>query len=153
MKRYIICMVATLTLLTGSAMAQRLEQRNEFGLGFVIGEPSGINAQFFWSPRSAVDFTAAWSFNDWFMLIGDYQVYDYIADSPREWRWYYGGGAWVAFPENDDGTLGVRVPLGIRYRIPRSIVDLWVEIAPALELVPDTEPELQGGLGVTFWLR
>jgi hypothetical protein len=146
-------MILAILTLAGTVFAESLENRNDFGLGFVLGEPSGLNAQFYWSQRSAVDITAAWSFNDWLMIVGDFQVYNKIADSPPNWKWYYGLGAYLALPRNDNGTFGVRVPLGIRYRIPQSAVDVWGEIAPALRVVPDTAPELQGGLGVTFWLK
>jgi hypothetical protein len=32
-------------------------------------------------------------------------------------------------------------------------VDIWGEVVPALQLVPDTQGEFQGGLGVTFWIK
>ena len=129
------------------------EEKSEFGLGLVLGEPSGLNGQFLWSERSAIDITAAWSWRDWFFTSADFQMYDYILDSPREWKWYWGGGAYLTLPKNDQGTFGVRVPLGIKYHIPHSPVDLWIEADPALQLIKSTEAELQGGFGVTFWLK
>jgi len=146
-------LLAGLILLPWAAgLAADGRANSEFGLGLVIGEPSGLNAQFFWGPKSAVDVTAAWSWNDWFMTTADFQVYDYIGDAPREWRWYYGLGGCLAVPEKDDGILGIRIPLGIKYHIPHSQVDLWAEVAPALQVIPDTEAEFHGGLGVTLWL-
>ncbi|MBI5059401.1 hypothetical protein HZB60_06435 [candidate division KSB1 bacterium] len=127
--------------------------RKEFGAGIVLGEPSGLNGQWYWSNRSAVDVTIAWSWHDWFFTAADYQVYDYVLDAPREWRWYYGGGAYLTLPKNEDGTIGLRLPLGLKYHWPHSAIDTWVEVAPALQLAPDTQAELQGGLGFTFWLR
>jgi hypothetical protein len=126
--------------------------KSEFGLGIVLGEPSGLNAQWFWGPKSSVDVTAAWSFNNWFMTVADYQIYNYIGDAPMEWRWYYGLGAYLALPENENGIFGARIPLGIKYHFPHSQLDAWGEVAPALEIVPDTKAQLQGGLGVTLWL-
>jgi hypothetical protein len=145
--------VVTIIVFVSAALAQPLENRNEFGLGFQLGEPSGLNGQFFWSQRSAIDVNVAWSWKDWFFTAVDYQVYNRLADSPPQWKWYYGLGGYLTLPRNEDGTLGVRVPLGIRYRIPRSVVDVWGEIDPAMQLIPDTTPELQGGIGLTFWIR
>jgi hypothetical protein len=144
-----------LLVLAGSvgATTPALTNRNDFGLGFMLGEPSGLDAQFFWSQKSAIDVNVAWSWKDWFFVAADYQVYNKLADSPPEWRWYYGLGGYLTTPHNEDGTLGLRVPLGVKYRFPNSPVDIWGEIDPALQLVPDTTPELQGGIGVTFWLR
>lgn len=127
--------------------------QNELGIGMVVGEPSGIHSQFFWSHCSAIELTAAWSWNDWLSVSSDFQMYDYVLDWPREWKWYYGLGAYLTFPENEDGTFGARIPLGIKYHFPHSIVDIWLEADPALELVPDTQAQFQCGLGVTFWLK
>jgi hypothetical protein len=129
------------------------EEKNEIGLGLVLGEPTGVNAQFFWSERTAIDVTVAWSWKDWLFTSVDYQIYDYILDSPREWRWYYGLGAYIALPENEHGRLGVRIPVGLKYHFPHSAIDVWAEAAPALRLIDKTKPDLQGGLGITFWLK
>lgn len=151
--RTVFCaLLAGLILLPGTVgLAADGRANSEFGLGLVVGEPSGLNAQFFWGPKSAVDVTAAWSWNDWFMTTADFQVYDYIGDAPREWRWYYGLGGYLAVPEHD-GILGIRIPLGIKYHVPHSQIDVWAEVAPALQVIPGTEAEFHGGLGVTLWL-
>lgn len=140
-------------LLVSFEKATAAEAGRELGLGIVLGEPSGVLGQFFMSRSSLLDVTVAWSLDDWFMVAGDYQVYNNLADAPPEWLWYYGIGGYLAFPENEDGIIGARVPLGISYSFPRSIVDVWVEVDPALQIIPDTEAELQGGLGITFWLK
>ena len=146
-------LIASVLVLLFSVINVVAQERDEFGIGLIVGEPSGLNGQFFWGPHTAIDITAAWSFNDWFMTMADFQVYDYIGDAPREWRWYYGLGGYLALPENEDGTLGLRIPVGIKYHFPHSYIDVWAEVAPALELVPETEADFQGGLGLTFWLK
>ncbi|MBU1983880.1 hypothetical protein KJ815_05670, partial [bacterium] len=83
-------------LLAGAIGVASAADRDEFGLGLTLGEPSGVHGQFFWSPRTALDVTAAWSLHDWFMSTADFQIYDYLLDSPPEWRWYYGLGAYLA---------------------------------------------------------
>ena len=153
MQRTLIFMTLAIALVLTSASSFAAVDRNEFGLGFVIGEPTGLNAQFFWNKNTAVDFTAAWSMGDWMMLAGDYQIYNYIGDAPREWRWYYGLGAFLKFPEDEDLKLGFRVPLGVKYHFPYSIIDIWAEIAPGIELIDDTNAILHGGLGLTLWLK
>jgi hypothetical protein len=141
-------------VLSGAASAAtNLEGRDEVGLGVVLGEPSGLHGTFYWGQKQAIDVTAAWSFHNWVMLAGDMQFYNYIPNSPHEWRWFYGVGGYLAIPENDQGTFGVRIPIGLKYRIPHSIVDVYAEVVPALKLVPDTEALLQGGIGVTFWVK
>ncbi len=152
MKNFIL-MSVLVAVVSFSSPAAALESGRELGVGIVLGEPSGILGQFFMSHASLLDVTAAWSLDDWFMVAADYQIYNNLADAPPEWMWYYGLGGYVAFPENEDGIFGARVPLGISYSFPRSIVDVWVEIDPALQVLPDTEAELQGGIGLTIWLK
>ncbi|MBK6910821.1 MAG: hypothetical protein IPH10_07805 [bacterium] len=148
--RILLGLLLTCTL----ASASLAKNRDNFGIGPYIGEPTGLNAQFFWDKSSALDIGAAWSWDEWFLLSADFQMYDYIMDMPREWKWYYGGGAYMTFAndEHDDNTIGVRVPLGLKYHFPYSIVDVSAEFAPGVELAPKTRLSLQGGVGVTFWL-
>ncbi len=153
MKKFVFLLTVTLGICFFSHQAKALSAGREVGVGIVLGEPSGVLAQFFMTRKSLLDVTAAWSFDQWFMMAADYQIYNNIADAPPEWLWYYGVGGYAAFPENKDGIFGVRVPLGISYSFPRSFIDVWLEIDPALKLAPKTEAALQGGLGVTLWLK
>jgi hypothetical protein len=145
--------VLSLLLPLCSSLPAQADEPNEFGAGIVLGEPSGVNMQFYWDNNQAIDLTAAWSFSDWLTVAGDFQIYNYLLDAPREWRWFYGIGSYMTFPEDDDLTWGVRIPFGVKYHFPYSIVDVWAEAAPGLELLEDTEAIFQGGIGVTFWLK
>lgn len=148
--RILIASILTFLVVTASSAADR----NGFGIGPVVGEPTGLNAQFFWDKSSAVDIGAAWSWDEWLLLSADFQMYDYFMDMPRDWKWFYGGGVYmtVANDDHDDNTLGVRVPIGLKYHFPYSIVDVWGEAAPGIELAPDTKFAFQGGIGLTFWI-
>lgn len=152
-RTFIATLVVVLGLVGGAFAQANLESRDEVGLGIVLGEPSGLHGTFYWGQKQAVDVTAAWSFHDWLMLAGDMQFYNYIPNLPHEWRWFYGVGAYIAVPSNDQGNFGVRIPLGLKYHFPHSPVDVYGEIVPALKLVPETEALLQGGIGITFWVK
>jgi hypothetical protein len=155
MGRWMLLALVGGLLITSPLFAVMPLSTHDLGLGIVLGEPSGVNAQFFMTNRSTLDITAAWSFrHDGNLLVAaDYQWYNNIADAPEEWSWYYGVGGYVGFPEHDEGILGVRIPLGIVYSIPRSIADVWLEVDPALKLIPETDGDFMGGIGITFWLR
>ena len=129
--------------------------RDEFGVGPFLGEPTGLNAQLFWDRHSSVDVGGAWSLSDqWLALTADFQRYNYIMDMPKEWKWYYGAGTYLtlARDDKDDNTFGIRVPLGLRYHFPYTIMDIWGELTPAVELAPATRGRVHGGIGLTFWL-
>lgn len=150
LRNFLICLTMTLVL----AQAAAASDKDGFGLGPVLGEPTGLNAQFFWDRSAAVDFTGAWSWNEWILLSADFQMYDFFLDMPREWKWYYGGGAYLSLANDDhsDNSFGVRVPVGLKYHFPYTIIDVWGEVAPGVELAPTTRGSLQGGIGLTFWL-
>jgi len=52
-----------------------------------------------------------------------------------------------------DELLGVRVPFGLTYLFAKSPFDIFAEIVPILDLVPDTDFGLNGAIGVRFYLR
>ncbi len=153
MYRILATMVIAFLLTSNLTPASLADEKSEIGVGIVLGEPTGLNAQFFWNRNSAIDLTAAWSLGDWFTVTGDFQIYNYLLDAPREWRWYYGLGSYMTFPDDEDLTLGVRIPVGIKYHFPYSAIDVWAEAAPGIELLEDTEAIIHGGIGLTFWLK
>ena len=153
MKKLWLLILVALCLVPALAFSESLDKRNEFGLGLILGEPSGVNAQFYWAERSSLSFTAAWSVHDWLFISADYEILNRLGDSPPEWHWFYGLGGYLGTPHNSQGLIGARIPLGIKYRIPDSVVDVWGEVVPALQLAPDTQGEIQGGVGVTFWIK
>ena len=54
---------------------------------------------------------------------------------------------------NDDPRLGLRIPLGLSYLISNSPLELFGELAPVLDLTPDTTFRVNGGLGLRYWLN
>lgn len=81
MKKSTITLIALMLLTTSSALAK---DRNQFGIGPFVGEPTGLNAQFFWDKSSAVDVGTAWSWDKWLLVSADFQMYDFFMDMPRE---------------------------------------------------------------------
>ena len=57
-------------------------------------------------------------------------------------------GYWAT---SQDLGLGLRVPFGIDYEIPRSPVDLFFELAPLFIFAPDAGVGIDIGIGVRFY--
>lgn len=130
-----------------------------FGLGIIAGEPTGVTGKGFLSNRLAFSGIASWSFlDDAFTLIGDftYEVLE-IPVSAREITlpFYVGGGAKLGFDRggtNDGDTLfGVRVPVGVAAQWVNHPVEVFLEVGPGIELIPETEFDITGGLGVRYY--
>lgn len=125
-----------------------------FGLGVVVGDPTGISGKLWTSKTTALDGAAAWSLGRHarFQFQLDYVYHNFSAIKVQEGRFpiYYGFGARIKSEEHETG-LGVRVPVGLDYIFAKAPVDIFLEIAPAVTLVPDTTADFDIGLGVRFF--
>jgi hypothetical protein len=50
--------------------------------------------------------------------------------------------------EEDDPRVGIRIPVGVEYIFEGQPVCLFLEIAPIVDVVPETEANVNGGIGV-----
>ncbi len=141
--------VVTMMLVSANAWA------HEFGLGAVIGEPTGISGKIWSGNYSAVDFAMAWSLDDEsaFNFHADYLVHDYGVFNVTRGKLplYYGIGGRLL--DASDTHVGMRGVLGLDYLFHRAPVDLFFEVAPVLDFVPATEMDLEGGFGMRFYFR
>jgi hypothetical protein len=143
-------------VLVGSALfcGSVAAQGHNFGLGIIIGEPTGICGKQWLSNKTAVDGAVAWGFADEgaLHLHGDFLVhsFDLMRSEKGSLPVYYGIGGRLRF-EDDDSLVGVRVPVGLDYIFEGSRVDLFLELVPILDLAPGTELRVNAGLGVRYF--
>jgi hypothetical protein len=169
----IIALLGFMTLTAGLASAQN--QRESFGLGVILGNPSGISAKI---PAGANSINAIFGYNsyrngwrdcdgpgpgndcynDGSIYIGaDYIFYNYnlIKVSKGRLPLYYGPGLNATFwdaPDGEDGLrVGFRVPIGLEYQFANAPFDIFLEIAPGVNLVPNTDVYIMAGLGTRFF--
>ena len=154
MKKILMLLIcATILVSAGSSWAG--SSHSGFGLGLMAGEPSGLSAKLWSSEKTAFDFGLAWSSkNDATMAIhADYvwHRFDKIDVDQGALPFYYGIG--VRFRGNDvaDDFIGVRFPLGLDYLFANSAFDVFIEVAPVLDLTPDTDIDINAALGGRFF--
>ena len=137
-----------LILSMGEAAAQRVP--GNVGIGFQIGDPSGVSLQIY-RPEPSWDFLAAWDFDDYFLL-SVHALYERPLGDGREFFLFYGPGGFIAFrdrPRDDDVVLGISGTIGIGYLIEE--FEIFGRITPRLSLVPGTDGEVGGGIGARFY--
>ncbi len=143
----VISLVATV-IFAGSAFAQ-----GTFGLGLIVGEPTGVSAKWWLTDRTGVDAAAAWSFSDdsALHLHADYLFhnFDLIDVSKGQLPVYFGVGGRVKFESKS--RLGIRVPVGLAYIFEDMPLDLFAEIVPLVDLIPDTDFTLNGSIGIRYF--
>ena len=142
-----------LTIVLVVSFSVTYAQKN-FGAGIILGDPTGISAKLYTGHINAFDFAAAWSFEGKGHLL--FQT-DYVWHSSLNktssglFAMYYGIGGRIIFA--DDPAVGVRIPIGIDYIFSSAPVDIFAEIVPVLDLIPSTNFDLNGGIGVRFWFN
>jgi hypothetical protein len=133
---------------------------DDFGIGVIIGEPTGLSLKYWLDKEHAVDGAAAWSYseNDSFQLHSDYLIHNYDWLEDDQLPVYYGVGARLKF-KDDDGRgrnrkhaiFGIRAPVGVTYLFDDEPVDLFFELVPVLDLSPEVELDINAALGLRFY--
>lgn len=148
MIRSLIIGVIGVMILAGSAAAQ-----GNFGLGIIIGEPTGVSAKLWITDRTAIDAAAAWSFSNEaaFHLHADYLFhnFDLITVEKGKLPVHFGIGARAKFEH--DSKIGVRIPIGLTYIFDGAPVDIFFEVVPILDLAPDTEFTANAAVGIRYF--
>jgi hypothetical protein len=146
--RSIVIAVMAVMLFAGSAVSQ-----GSFGLGIIVGEPTGVSAKFWVTDRTAIDAAAAWSFSDEaaLHLHADYLLHNFDLINVEQGRLpiHFGIGGRVKF--EDESRVGVRIPVGLTYIFDGAPVDIFFEVVPILDLIPDTEFDLNAAIGARFF--
>ena len=148
----ITCVLAGLHAETLSAQANTGNGGN-FGIGLMVGEPTGLSIKNWTGESSAINIGAAWTLsgrNEALHLHADFLFHSWFSDIGRgKLAFYYGVGGRVIFA--DDPTAGIRVPLGLNYVFENIPFDLFVEAVPIIDVAPDTEFAGNGAFGIRYY--
>lgn len=148
MFRSLLASIIVISVLTGGAVAQ-----GTFGLGIIVGEPTGVSGKLWTSERTAIDAAAAWSFSDEsaLTLVADYLLhnFDLIDVEKGQLPIYFGVGGRVKF--ESESKVGIRIPVGLAYIFDGAPLDAFFEIAPLLDLIPDTDFTVNAAIGIRYF--
>jgi len=126
-----------------------------FGLGIIVGEPTGINAKFYLNRINAIQASMAWSVegNNDIQIQGEYLFhrYDWITVERGELPVYFGVGGVISFREAADDIIGIQFPVGLDYIFDGAPFDVFGQIVPILELAPSTDFQLDAAIGARFF--
>ena len=150
--RILIIAAAALLLFPGA----RALGASRIGLGVMAGEPTGLSLKAWGDSHHALDAAAGWAFGHggWVYLHGDFLWHRYEFDVEgvdASVPYYFGIGCRVLLRDERDSRLGVRLPLGLDYLFEDGRLDAFIEVAPVLDLIPETELRLTGGAGIRFY--
>jgi len=130
-------------------------ERNNFGLGVIIGDHSGLSAKYMVDNINGIDFAAGWTTSglNEFYFASDYlyHIYDVVKISKIVSPLYFGAGARYISREKKENKFGIRVPLGIEFLFLNNRLGAFGELVPLLDLKPDTDLDLEFGIGIRFF--
>lgn len=146
---------------------KKFQSINSFGLGLMLGTPSGLAGKYYLTPSTALDFGVG-SYGRRFKGYGglhihaDFLWHPVVLASPKEFELplYFGIGAriWDHGANDDrreDTHVGIRAPLGILFELNNTPLDFFLEFALVLDVVVDKDDhgfdDFTGAVGARYY--
>ncbi len=145
-------LLLTVFLLAATTLAG---QGNGWGIGIILGEPTGLSLKVWTGGTTAFAAAAAWSFRGEgkLHLHLDYLFHNFRLLKVHSGKLpvYFGIGGRIKF--EDEKRVGVRIPLGLCYLFKNQPLDIFFEIVPLLDLAPETAMSLNASLGIRYFFK
>ena len=142
-------------------------QAEPWGVGVIVGEPTGLSVKHQETPENAVDFGFAYQANDFIHVHGDYLFNNNFyntKDNSIKLDTYYGLGALICIDQKDEykwygrykekkdkeHLLGPRIPLGVNADFPTAQVEVFAEAALIVTIYSKTSVDVDAALGVRY---
>lgn len=131
-----------------------------FGLGLVIGAPTGITAKYLLNRKQAIDAALAWDLGDsHFHIHSNFLWHNRQALELDEVKLdvHYGVGARIVsynrkpHSHDDDFRLGVRGPVGLGYTFQDPRIEAFGELALIMNFIESTSLGFDAGLGARYY--
>jgi hypothetical protein len=145
---------AAILLVALSAAPARADRApgGDFGLGIILGQPTGLTLEFFVASSQSIDLAIGLdAFNrGGFYVHGDYLFYlpSLVRGRSVSLSPYLGPGVFVAGGRPD---VGVRVPFGLSLDFRTAPLKLFLEVAPHLRLVDDVRLRIAAAVGFRYF--
>ncbi|MEX0773941.1 MAG: hypothetical protein WEB89_00425 [Balneolales bacterium] len=133
---------------------QDAETTGIFGIGAMIGEPTGGTVKYWLNPGNAFDASAGLSLqsenNDVSLHLGYLRhQYNDIEVQRGLLPYYLGVGGHARL--GDRSRAGFRFAAGLTYLFENDPLEIYTEITPILELTPGTVVHMNYGVGIRYY--
>lgn len=158
-KASLLLIVLSLLFLSSPAQARHGPMEKRLGLGVFAGDPTGVTGKVYVASRYAAQATASWSLVDeGFTLLAGI-IHDFfhlsLTSGTVKTPFYFGaGGKFVVNNKNTPAkgdSFGLHVPFGVSVQFLRKPFEFSFEVAPGLELAPQTELDMTGGIAARYY--
>ena len=130
------------------------------GLGLVLGDPAGLSLRTEINDHNALQLHAGFDLEKFdrtrVVIAVDYLFYSnnmFKSTRPHgRLSPYFGIGSALQLQErSSELKLGVRVPLGLSFRLIKAPVEFFSEVALGVHVLPQTATLIDGGLGARWY--
>lgn len=146
-------------ILMSAALLSTSLGAQEIGLGVILGSPTGFSANYRTSDSHSIDAALAYS------LIGDTNLHvhsNYLWRYPRaiktgqvDFGWFWGLGAKFRTHEGrgdeSDYRIGPRVVAGVNHEFRKVPIEVFLEAALVMHVIPETDADIDVGLGGRYY--
>ena len=139
-----------------SELPKFAEKTEGFGLGFGLGEPTGVAFAYRPDSRQTLAGIIGWGLRhavlhlhvDYLVTIASVQPPESILQADM----YAGVGPTINIRDASQPGLGIRIPVGVSFSFQKP-VDVFMEMAPVMGLIPSTGLGINGSMGVRAWFQ
>jgi len=133
-------------------------QSKRFGIGMILGQPTGFTTKFWFLEYNSFNTAFAWSLFESdsvksFYVHLDHAFYYYglfdIASGSLPLS--VGVGLSAEFRTNESTLIGFRVPVGLTYIFKDIPIEIFGEIAPVINIYPNSNIKVVGGIGFRYF--
>ncbi len=134
-----------------------LAQESGYGIGVILGEPTGISGKYWLNDVNAVDAGLAFDLFNGKSSLAIHADYLYHNTNLIKWKYklpvYYGFGLRMRFSSNTSSLFGVRGIAGVMMYMRKLPIDVFFEIAPSFRLLPITGLDLDIAIGGRYYFN
>lgn len=141
---------------------EKFRSNKSFGLGFMLGAPTGLSGKYFLGPDTALDFGIGAYYRyrdgDGVHLHADFLWHPAVlVKADAFWLPLYFGIGGRFLDHGNHGHLGARVPIGISFDFNNVPLDIFLEMAAVLDFALDDDDhgviygDVNGAVGVRYW--
>lgn len=150
---------ALMLIVLGCLAGLSFGQDGKIGLGIILGEPTGLSGKLWTGKTTAFDAGLAWSFvgGGFLQIHGDFLFHNFnlFQVETGKMALYYGFGGRVRLANNatvgSETIVSARVPIGLSYQFEKTAIELFLEVVPMLDLIPETAVGIGGGAGFRYF--
>ena len=155
MKTFTFLAALVLPVLASASATSAIKPENGFGVGFVLGTPSGLSASLpLGGGTRAINGVLGYDLGHGSALYAQADHVwirgDLFEITSGKASLYYGPGVFTVLT-GDASAVGIRFVGGVDYRFQDTPVQIFLEIGPGINVLPNTSATGTGGLGLRYY--